>query len=100
MAMVEGNYRVLVLCGDRWHPAETIQRGLEPIEGALFTLEFIENTQDWSEERMMKYDLTILTKSNNVSSEDETPWMTGEVQEAFLRYVESGNGLLIIHSGT
>jgi type 1 glutamine amidotransferase len=44
--------------------------------------------------------LAILTKANNVSSTDQTGWMTDDVQAAFVDYVHKGNGLLVIHSGT
>jgi type 1 glutamine amidotransferase len=49
---------------------------------------------------MMAYPLVVLTKSNNVSSTDQTSWMTDAVQETFLEYVRQGKGLLAIHSGT
>jgi type 1 glutamine amidotransferase len=49
---------------------------------------------------MMAYPLVILTKSDNVSSADQTSWMTDEAQAVFLAYVRNGNGLLAIHSGT
>jgi type 1 glutamine amidotransferase len=49
---------------------------------------------------MMTYPLVILTKSNNVSATDQTGWMTDSVQAAFSDYVQEGNGLLAIHSGT
>jgi uncharacterized protein len=53
-----------------------------------------------SPEAMMTYPLVILTKSDNVSSNDQTSWMTDAVQAIFLEYVHQGNGLLAIHSGT
>ena len=49
---------------------------------------------------MAEYPLVILTKANNISAMDTTPWMTDEVQAAFAAYVEAGNGLLVIHNGT
>ena len=48
----------------------------------------------------MKYPLVILTKSNNVSSSDQSDWVTDNIQSAFVEYVRKGNGLLAIHSGT
>lgn len=95
--------RVLVLCDDRWHPARTVRLGLEPIEKDTsndLTFDWIEDAHDWSEEKMMQYPLVVLTKSNNISSKNETTWMTDEVEDAFLRYLQAGNGLLVIHSGT
>ena len=92
--------KTLVLCGDNWHPPGIAQAGLRALTGVEFTFDRIEDTRDWSAERMMSYPLVILTKSNNVSSTDQTEWMTEAVQEAFLTYVQNGNGLLAIHSGT
>jgi uncharacterized protein len=102
MAMVDKTEtRVLVLCDDQWHSAQTARLGLKPIEkNGTFTFDYIEDTQDWSEEKMMEYQLVILTKSNNVSSTNHAPWMTSDVENAFLNYFHTGNGLLIIHSGT
>jgi type 1 glutamine amidotransferase len=62
--------------------------------------DWIEDTREWSSERMTTYPLAILTKSNNVSSTDQTGWMTDTVQAIFSDYVRMGNGLLAIHSGT
>jgi type 1 glutamine amidotransferase len=90
----------LVLCDDIWHPARTVRMGLQPLEQAGMTFDWIENAGDWSAERMAGYPVVILAKSNNTSSADETQWVTGEVEAAFLAYVSAGNGLLSMHSGT
>ena len=102
---------ILVLCDDRWHPAKTVRAGLAPIEdaedgeaeggrGNEMRFDWIENARDWSGESMSAYDVVILSKSNNVSSTDESPWMTEAVEQAFVDYVRQGKGLLAIHSGT
>ena len=91
--------RILVLCDDRWHPARTPRAGLAPLAGE-FDFDWIENAADWSPERMADYPLVILTKSNGISAEDDSPWMTPEAEQAFAAYVRSGKGLLAIHSGT
>lgn len=92
--------RVLVICDDYWHPARVPREGLGTLKGTEFAFDWIENAHDWSADTMMNYPLTILTKSDNVSSTDRTPWMADTVQAAFLDYVRKGNGLLAIHSGT
>jgi type 1 glutamine amidotransferase len=92
--------KTLVLCGDYWHRAQIARTGLEALPGREFSFDWIDDAREWSPERMMAYPLVILTKSNNVSSADQTQWMTDDVQEAFLAYVRNGNGLLAIHSGT
>ena len=92
--------QTLVLCDDHWHPARVPREGLSPLKEQGFTFDWIEDTRDWSTERMLAYPLVILTKSNHVSSRDKSGWMTDEVQSAFADYLRKGNGLLAIHSGT
>jgi type 1 glutamine amidotransferase len=92
--------KVLVLCGDTWHPPRIAREGLEALSDSEFAFDWIEDTREWSSERMKTYPLVILTKSNNVSSTDQTGWMTDNVQALFSDYVSMGNGLLAIHSGT
>ena len=65
-----------------------------------FTFDWIVNAHGWSPERMMRYPLVILTRSDHISATDPTGWMTDAVQAAFAGYVRKGNGLLAIHSGT
>jgi type 1 glutamine amidotransferase len=91
---------ILVLCDDYWHPGKVPREGLERLEGGEFHFEWIEDAREWSAERMANYPVTLLTKSNNVSAADQTPWMAESVQEAFAKYVREGNGLLAVHSGT
>ena len=92
--------KALVICDDYWHPARTVRNGLAPLAAAGVAFDWIEDSVDWSAERMAAYPLAVLSKSNNVSSADRNPWMTEEVEQAFLDYVRKGNGLLAIHSGT
>ncbi len=92
--------KILVLCGDPWHPARIAQEGLSVLEGSEFMFDWMENAREISPNLLMKYPLIILTKSNNVSSTDQTGWMTDTIQAAFSDYVRKGNGLLAIHSGT
>jgi type 1 glutamine amidotransferase len=92
--------QILVLCDDQWHPARVPREGLKGLEARGFSFDWIEDARDWSAERMADYPLVILTKSNHISSSDQTGWMTEEVQSAFAEYVRRGNGLLAIHSGT
>ena len=92
--------KILVLCDDYWHPARVSREGLGGLAGDEFTFDWIENAHDWSSEHMAAYPVTILTKSDNVSSNDQAGWMADTVQAAFRDYVNKGNGLLAIHSGT
>lgn len=92
--------QTLVLCDDYWHPARVPRAGLGALKDRGFTFDWLEDAREWSAERMAAYPLVILTKSNNISSADQTNWMTDEVQAAFAEYVRTGHGLLAIHSGT
>ena len=92
--------RTLVLCDDYWHPASTARTGLGLLENRGFTFEWIEHAGDWSAQHMESYPVVVLTKMNHVSSIDQSPWMTEEIQTALVDYVRQGNGLLVIHSGT
>lgn len=89
----------LVLCDDYWHPAPTPRNGLSALCDSGFSFDWIENAQDWSAERMSAYPFVILTKSNNITSTNPLPWMTPNVEDAFVNYVSAGNGLLVVHSG-
>ncbi|MBN1878449.1 MAG: ThuA domain-containing protein [Anaerolineae bacterium] len=91
--------QVLVLCDDRWHPAPTPRQGLAPLETEGVALDWIEDAREWNVERMAAYPVVILTKSNNFSAADQTPWVTPEVESALVDYVHQGGGLLVIHSG-
>ncbi len=91
--------RVLVLVDDFWHPAAVPRQGLAALGDCGFEFDFIENAKDWSAARMGAYPLVLLTKSNNISSADQAPWVTEDVQAAFKDYVSSGNSLLVVHSG-
>jgi type 1 glutamine amidotransferase len=91
--------QTLVLCDDYWHPARVPREGLGALKESGFTFDWIENAAEWSAERMAQYPLTILIKSNNISSADQNGWVTEAIQAAFVAYVQKGNGLLAIHSG-
>ena len=92
--------RNLCICDDIWHPAQVVRNGLAGLEDFGFEFDWIEDASQWSAEQMTAYPVVILSKSNNISSVNESPWMTENVQQAFLSYVQRGNGLLAVHSGT
>ena len=98
--MTHTSMQTLVLCDDHWHPARVPREGLGALKDQGFAFDWIEDARAWSAERMAAYPLVILTKSNHVSSSDQSGWMTEEVQSAFADYVRKGNGFLAIHSGT
>jgi uncharacterized protein len=92
--------KILVLCGDAWHPPEVARKGLNALAGDDFAFDWIEDARDWRPQMLTAYPLVILTKSDNISATDKSSWMTDSVQAAFSVYIQQGNGLLAIHSGT
>jgi uncharacterized protein len=92
--------KILVLCGDTWHPAEIVRQGLNILAERGFAFDWVEDVRGWMPEDMMAYPLVILAKSDNASAIDKSSWMTDAVQTVFLAFVQRGNGLLAIHSGT
>jgi type 1 glutamine amidotransferase len=93
-----------VLCGDRWHPAEVVREGLEPLRTDSTQFEFSIDPEEWSLDRMKQYDVLVLSKSNGKpeprAAHEDPDWLTDAVQQNFVQYVENGGGLLICHSGT
>lgn len=92
--------RVLVICDDVYHPARTARTGLAPLAEQGFEFDWVEHANEWSAEQMAQYPVVLFTKANNVSAAEKTPWMTPRIEQAFCEYVEAGNGLLVVHSGT
>ena len=92
--------RVLVLCDDHWHPARTPRTGLAPLAEDGFSFDWLEDAREWSPARLADYPVIILTKGNNISAADRSPWVAPAVEAAFQAYVAAGGGLLAIHSGT
>ena len=89
--------KVLVLCDDFWHPARVPREGLAALGDCGFTFDFLENSADWSAEKMNDYPLVIFSKSNNVTAADPRPWMNEATEQAFEQYVHAGGGLLVVH---
>ena len=91
--------RILALTDDYWHPAKVPHEGLSSLAEDGFDFDWITDATEWSEDRMAAYPVTVLTKSNNVSAANRDLWMTATIEQAFLKYVRTGNGLVVIHSG-
>jgi len=79
--------KILVVCDDYWHPARTSRAGLAPLTDHGFEFDWIESADGLTgvalAERMDSTPLVILTKSNNISAADQTPWMTPDIEAAF-----------------
>jgi type 1 glutamine amidotransferase len=92
--------RVLVICEDAWHPAETIRRGLSPLEKQGFDFEFLEGGAKLSAEVLRKFSVAVLAKANMISATDNRQWLTLNSKATVQDYLRCGGGLLIIHGGT
>lgn len=95
---------ILIICDDVWHPAEVIERGIIPLAGANYHLEFVKAAKDiLTPEMIEEYPLIICCKSNNVTSGNPEPWFENSVTEVmgreFQSYVERGGAFLSVHSG-
>jgi type 1 glutamine amidotransferase len=92
--------RVLLLCDDRYHPGDIPAEGLAPLKEKSFTFDVISNAKDFCPSVLSDYSVVIVSKCDHTTLEDWTSWKTDEIQDAFIRYVENGGGLLVTHSGT
>ncbi|MCL1883354.1 MAG: ThuA domain-containing protein [Defluviitaleaceae bacterium] len=92
--------RVLLLCDDHYHPAEVPINGTKPLEAKGFKIDIIIDAGDFEPNELKKYDVVIMSKCDHVSQKNNNSWKTQEIQEAFVKYVENGGGLLVTHNGT
>jgi len=92
--------RVLLICGDYWHPAHVPIDGVAPLRGQGFDFDIITDAKDFLPQQLSYYTAVLLSKCDQVSQLDETSWKTDTVQRAFVEYVENGGGLLAVHTGT
>lgn len=94
--------RIVALLGDYYHPKDWSKASLNK---ALTLLETIEckviHTDEILEELSKKPDAVILFKEDRLNPTDENveTWMTEELAEAIVQYVNQGGGWLAWHSG-
>jgi type 1 glutamine amidotransferase len=92
--------RALVLCGDIWHPAETVRCGLGALKNLGVDFEFLDDGNKWSAAMMKAFPIVIVAKANHICAANHNPWLTMETQWVFKNYVRAGGGLLLLHAGT
>lgn len=92
--------KILLLCGDYWHPPEVPVNGVKPLEEKGFSFDIITDAGDIGPETLKGYPAVLLAKSGEISKTDRDSWKTEAVQQAFADYVESGGGLLAVHNAT
>ena len=91
--------RVLMICDDYWHPGKIPIDGVAPLAELGFKFDIISNANDFKPGMLSDYPVVLLCKSNQTSQQDNTKWLTEEIQQAFVSFVENGGGLLVVHSG-
>lgn len=96
--------KILVLCNDRWHPAEVIEKGLAALQSDRFEFDVFKAAKDiLTPERIAGYRLILCCKSNNISSANEQPWFEAGTTEVgpkeLAAYIRAGGGFLAVHSG-
>jgi type 1 glutamine amidotransferase len=90
---------VLLLCNDYWHPGQVPIDGVLPLKDRGFNFDIITDSKEFKTEMLSKYPVVIIAKANNNSNTDESSWKSQAVQNAFVKYVEDGGGLIAIHAG-
>ena len=95
--------KVLVLCGDYWHPAEVIELGMKTLE-KLFSITYIRDAKDiLTLEFMETFQVIVCCKGNHINEANSNEWFEENVTEVmpedFSDWVSKGNGLLFVHAG-
>ena len=92
--------RALVICGDAWHPAEIVRRGLASLCPEGFEFEFVEGDVNDLVARLAYFSVVVLARSNLISATDQRPWLTLDSAAALRDHLRRGKGLMAIHAGT
>lgn len=100
LVMKEGvSMKIGVICDDYWHPGSVVEAGLAPLKETGLEFSIMKDATNFAIEKMQEYPVIIFSKSNHVSATNREKWMTSEIQQAFVEYIETGGSLLVIHSG-
>lgn len=97
--------RVLVICGDYWHPAEVVKQGLCSLpDAARFAFTFVKDAKDMLTPAMLcDYDVVISAKMNELSENNRNVWFEDGVTELMpahlLTWVKQGHGFIGLHGG-
>ncbi|GHV07343.1 hypothetical protein FACS1894217_07980 [Clostridia bacterium] len=96
--------KILVICDDKWHPAEVIRRGLAAMGNSEFDFDIVEDAKDILTPKMLEqYPIIMNCKCNAISAANEHAWFDKGVTEVgpneFREYIEKGGGFLSVHSG-
>lgn len=100
--------KILVLCGDKFHPAEVIRRGLSLIQelpgGEKPEFDYVVDAKDiLTPDMLREYRVIICAKGNAQTESGDALWFEDGVNEAgpeeLREYVENGGGFVSLHSG-
>lgn len=96
--------KVLMICGDTWHPAEIIKRGLKTMDWEEMEFDFIETAKDiLSREFVGRYDVLVNCHGSAISAANSNPWFEEGVTEfgpqELRDYAAAGGALVVVHSG-
>ena len=96
--------KILVICGDIWHPAEVIRAGFSCLTEFYDQMTFMEDAKDMlTAADLQQYELIICCKGNHLTSGNSVTWFEDGVNECtpgnFKAYVQNGGGFLAVHAG-
>lgn len=96
--------KILVICGDIWHPAEVIRAGFSCLREYGDQLTFMEDAKDMlTAADLAQYKLIICCKGNHLTSGNNVAWFEEGVNECTPKdledYVKNGGGFLAVHAG-
>ena len=96
--------KILVICGDIWHPAEVIRAGFSCLTEFYDQMTFMEDAKDMlTAADLQQYELIICCKGNHLTSGNSVTWFEDGVNECtprdFEDYVKNGGGFLAVHAG-
>ena len=92
--------KVLIICDDHFHPGTVVEEGVRPLKDKGYEFDVIKNGDEFRTEALADYPVVLLSKSDDATPDNRSSWKSNEIQQAFINYVESGGGFLVVHSGT
>lgn len=91
--------KILLVSDDCYHPGWVPEQGISSLKEEDFGIDVLRDISELSLEKLITYDVVVLAKGNKTSATDSSPWEDGPAEEAFLKYVERGGGVLFVHAG-
>lgn len=71
--------KILVLCDDKWHPAEVVEKGMAFLTEEGFELDFVKDAKDiLTPEMLRRYPLIVNAKGNVLNCGNDAPGLIME----------------------